>query len=100
MEEVHWAQKLQVRTVGYDGAEVYTAERLDLEGICAELPPAGVGGFVSTVLGEKLFWIRTCVLKINAQEDERPRDPMVWAFACGLARACSGTRGQKHLRTY
>ena len=32
MEEVDWDRKLQSRTVGYDGAEVYTAECLDLKG--------------------------------------------------------------------
>ena len=46
MEEADWDQKLQVRTVGYDGAEVYNAKCLDLKRICDALPPAGLGGLV------------------------------------------------------
>ena len=47
MEEVDWDQKLQARTVGYDGAKVYTAECLDLERVCDALPPVGLGGLVN-----------------------------------------------------
>ena len=62
------------RTIGYDVAEVSTAERLDLERICAALPSEGW-----VVWSLQRMTARAClVLKTNAQEDERPRDPMVW----------------------
>ena len=82
--EVDWAHKLQARTVGYDGAEVYSAERLDLERISVALPPAGVGGLVnaadvSTVFEREALLDPSLVLKTDAQEDERPPDPMLWA---------------------
>ena len=84
MEEVDWAQKLQACTVGYDGAEVYTAERLDLERICAALPPARVGGLVnaadvSTGFVRDAFLDPSLVLRSDALEDDRPRDPVMWA---------------------
>ena len=47
MGEVDWDQKLQARTVGYDGAEVYTAECLHLVRVCDALPPVGLGGLVN-----------------------------------------------------
>ena len=47
MGEVDWDQKLQARTVGYYGAEVYNAECLDLKRICDALPPAVLGGLVN-----------------------------------------------------
>ena len=41
MEEMDWDQKLQARTVGYDGAGVYTAECLNVKRICDALPLRG-----------------------------------------------------------
>ena len=68
----------------YDGAEVYTAERFDLERICPAVPPAGVGGLVnaadvSTGFVRDALLDPSFVLKPNAEEDECPRDPTIWA---------------------
>ena len=83
MEEVDWNQKFQARTVGYDGAEVYTAERLDLEGLCAAVPPPGLGGLVnaadvSTGFVRDALLNPGLVLKENPQESVRPKDPKIW----------------------
>ena len=82
MEEVDWDQKLPARTVGYDGAQVYTAECLDLERICAALPPAGWRGLVNAAdvstgfIGDALL-SPSLVMKENPQEIDRSKDPMI-----------------------
>ena len=78
MKEVDWDQKLQARTVGYDGAEVYTAECLDLKRICDALPPAGLGGLVNAAdeggsVGSEPR------AEVQPLELDRPKDPMIWA---------------------
>ena len=82
--EGDWEQKLHAHTLSYNRAKVYTTERLDLERICAALPPAGVGGLVealdvSTGFVRDALLDPSLVLKPNVQEDERPRDPTIWA---------------------
>ena len=105
MEEVDWAQKLEARTVGYDGAEVYTAERLDLERICAALPPAGVGGLVNAADVSTGF-VREALLDHEPRGGVRragrrpPSRPHDMGFRCGLACACSGTCEKEHLRDH
>ena len=84
MKEVDWEQKLHAHKPGCDETEVYTAESLDLERICAALPPAGLGGLVnaadvSTGFVRDALLDLSLVLKPNAQEDERSRDPTIWA---------------------
>ena len=84
MEEVDWDQKLQARIVGYDGAEVCTAECLDLKRICDALPPAGLGGLVnaadvSTGFVREALMDPSLALKSNLLELDRPKDPMIWA---------------------
>ena len=82
--EGDWEQKLHPHTLSYNRAKVYTTERLDLERICAALPLAGVGGLVealdvSTGFVRDALLDPSLVLKPNVQEDERPRDPTIWA---------------------
>ena len=84
MEEVDWDQKLQARTVGYDGAEVYTAECLDLRRICDALPPVGLGGLVnaadvSTGFVREALLDPSLVLKSTPLELDLSKDPMIWA---------------------
>ena len=88
MEEVDWNQKLKARTVGYDGAEVYTAECLDLERICVALPPVGLGGLlnaadISTGFVRDALLDPSLVLKENSPEIVRPKDPMLWVSDAG-----------------
>ena len=83
MEEVDWNQKLQARTVGYDGAVVYTAECVNLVRICEALPPVGLGGLVnaadiSTGFVREALLDPSLVLEENPQEDVRTKDPMIW----------------------
>ena len=77
MENVDWNQKLQARTVGYDGAEVYTAECLDLDRICATLPPVGLGGLVNAADNSTGF-VREALLDPSLVLKEKPEDPMIW----------------------
>ena len=103
--EVDWEQKQRARTLGYDGAEVYTAERLDLERICAAVPPAGVGGLVnaadvSTGFVRDALLDPSLVLKPNVSGRRTPPRPNDLGPRCGLAGACSGAREQKHQRTH
>ena len=68
---------------------------LDLERICAALPPVGLGGLVnaadiSTGFVREALLDPSLVLEEHPQEDVRPKDPMIWASKCRLAKVCSG----------
>ena len=71
-------ESIQARTVGNDRAEVYTAECLELERICAALSPVGLGGLVNAAdistgfAGEALLG-PGLVLKENFREMFAPK---------------------------
>ena len=93
MEEVDWDHKLQARTVGYDGAEVYTAACLDLERICAALPR--LGGLVNTA-DISTGSVREPLLDPRLVPKENPpgrcslQRPYDLGLRCRSAKACSG----------
>ena len=81
VREKNEGSKLGTEATCSHWAEVYTAERLDVERICAALPPAVVGGMVNAADVSTGF-VRDALLDLsqpNAQEDERPQDPTIWA---------------------
>ena len=82
-----------------------TGRKSTLKRICAALPPARTGGLVnaadvSTGFVREALLDPSFVLKTNTREDEPPSRPYGAGPRCGLARARSGTREQKHLRTH
>ena len=70
MEIVDWQQKLEARTVGYDGSEVYTAERPALIGVGGSVNAAAVStAFVrDALLDPSLVW------RLDRPNSERPRN--------------------------
>ena len=82
-----------------------TAERLDLERICAALPPAAVGGLVdaadvSTGFVRQALLDPSLALKTDALEDEHPRNPLTSASGADWQERARGTCEKKHLRAY